>query len=567
MKSLAILFFSCSTSLLQAQNNFNYLDINQVKAGISNIGRMHYDPSANWPAYEVPAGSGAHSDFFTGLWIGGYDNANQLHLAAQTYRQFGDDFWPGPLDTTNGNITAPMSGQYDKIWKLNQSDINTFIANFNNGNVQNGSYTSVADLLSWPARGAGAQSRNLAPFADVNHNGIYDPMTGGDYPIIKGDQSLYYIFNDNLNHQSSGAAPMKVEIHATAYAYGNSATASQHSFLSKATFYNYKIINRSNLNYNNVFVTLWTDVDLGYYGDDYIGCDVQGNYGYCYNADNYDESVGGVVGYGSNIPAAGYQIVKGPLANADGIDNNNNGIIDESCEQQLMSRFNYFNNSFAGTPIQQTDPQSAAQYYNYMSGYWRDNTPFTCGGNSYGGTIQTPFVYPGTTYTNGACGASAWTELTAGNTPNDRRYMIGVGPFNFNAGEVQEIEYVHCTSFPAGATTALMQLKTDMQLLKNFSDAYFPVTCVATSIQEQQNSGSFILYPNPANDELTLSFKENTSLKSTISLMDVCGKVLLTKENTELDKITLNVQELASGIYFIKASSNGKSIVKKFVKE
>lgn len=138
-------------------------------------------------AYEVPVGGGVHSDFVLGLWIGGYDTNNQLHLAAQTYRQSGVDYWPGPLDTTNATINSTVSNQYDKIWKLNQTDINAFITNFNNGNVQNGSYTPVADLLSWLAQGTGAQTKNMAPFEDVNHNHINDPLVGGDYPIIKGD--------------------------------------------------------------------------------------------------------------------------------------------------------------------------------------------------------------------------------------------------------------------------------------------------------------------------------------------------------------------------------------------
>jgi hypothetical protein len=565
MKRLSIVFVACVSLASQAQNNFKYLDINNVKAGISNRNLMHYNPATMQASYEVPAGSGTHSDFVSALWIGGYDNGNTLHLAAQTYRQFGDDFWPGPLDTTNAGITTATSNQYDKIWKLNQADINAFMTNFNNGNVQNGTYTPVADLLSWPAQGTGAQSRNLAPFVDVNGNHVYDPLVGGDYPVIKGDQSLYYIFNDNLNHASSGAAPMKIEVHATAYAYGNSATASQYSFLNNATFYNYKIINRSNQNYHDAFVTLFTDVDLGYYGDDYIGCDVPGNYGYAYNADANDETVGGVIGYGAMIPAAGYQVLKGGINAQDGIDNDADGTIDEPCEPMGMTRFNYFNNAYPGTPLNQVYPQNAAQYYQYMSGFWRDNTPFTCGGNAYGGLTATPFVYPGTTYTNAAC-AGNWSEITAGNVSFDRRYMIGTGPFTIQAGSTFEIDYVHCTSFPTGSNTALAALNTDMSMLRTFYSVYNPAgLCAPVSVEEQNHAPVFSVYPNPATSEIRLAFGNNSP--ATIELLDLYGKVLLRTSNDHKENMYIDLSSFASGIYFVKVSTEGKSTVKKIMKE
>lgn len=567
MKTIVSFSFVCFCATAFAQNPLKYLDINQVKAGVYNRGDMHWNMNTGNAAYEVPAGSGIHSDFATGLWIGGYDIANQLHVAAQTYRQGGVDFWPGPLDTTNATINSTVSNQYDKIWKLNQTDINAFITNFNNGNVQNGSYTPVADLLSWPAQGTGAQTKNMAPFEDVNHNHIYDPLVGGDYPIIKGDQTLYFIFNDNLSaHQASGGLPLKLEIHATAYAYGNSALASQNSFLSKATFYNYKIINRSNTNYHDVFTTLWTDVDLGYYADDYIGCDVGGNYGYAYNADSFDETVSGVGGYGAVSPAAGYQVLRGPLMPNDGIDNNNNGVVDEPCEQQLMSRFTYFNNSFSGIPLMTTDPQSAKQYYQYMTGAWKDNTPFTCGGNGYGGTVPTPFMYPGTTYTNGACGSANFSEGAAAG--GDRRYMISVGPFNLNSHDVQEIEFVHCTSFDyTAANNPKAKLKMEMGFLKVFSDNNNPPNCTVISVNELEKQQNFSLYPNPTVSELTISFNQQVNSTVNISVLDILGKVLLAKEINELNKVILNVSELESGVYFVKVESNGKSAVQKFIKE
>ncbi|HRD38808.1 MAG TPA: hypothetical protein PLC65_09255, partial [Bacteroidia bacterium] len=62
-----------------------------------------------------------------------------------------------------------------------------------------------------------------------------------------------------------------------------------------------------------------------------------------------------------------------------------------------------------------------------MSGYWKDSTSFTCGGNAYGGTTPTKFVYPWMNYQNNPC-ASNWTELSVGNLAGDRGYNISSGP-------------------------------------------------------------------------------------------------------------------------------------------
>jgi len=565
MKSLALIICTLGLLNLGGQNNYKFLDINQVKAGIANRGDMHWNSNTGNASYEVPAGTGRHSDFASGLWIGGLDIGGQLHVAAQTYRQSGVDFWPGPIDTINGATTQTVSSQYDKIWKLNQSDINAFITNFNNGNVQNGSYTPVADLLTWPAQGVGKYTRNMAPFADVNNNHVYDPLVGGDYPIIKGDQSLYFIFNDNLSsHQATGSPSLKVEVHATAYAYGSSAIASQYPFLSNTTFYNYKIINRSNLDYHNTFVTLWSDVDLGYYGDDYIGCNVPGNYGYAYNADSLDESNGGTSGYGSNPPAAGYQVLKGPFMSNDGVDNNNDGIIDEACEQQLMSRFTYFNNSFAGVPIQTVDPSDGDEYYNYMSGFWKDGSSFTCGGNAYGGTIATPFVYPGNTYASSSCGSTSWSES---GVAGDRRYMISIGPFDFKKNSVHEIEYVHCTSFDYSNHNPIAKLKTDMQMLRTFSEVYHPSNCILNSVAEKTDELKVELFPNPVSSVLTLSFDQSIRLEANVMIVDILGKTILTQQNINNNRMTINTEELTKGIYFAKIILGTKMVTRKFNKE
>lgn len=552
MKTLLLHIGLFSTVALNAQN-FQYLDINQVKAGINCSGTIHYDPNTGNSSYEVPKGSGRHSGGRTSLWIGGLDAASQLKLAGQTNPQTASDYSPGPLSTLDATTSSTVVSQYDKVWKINKSEIDAFL----NG----GPLTS--NILNWPGNGDLNQNQDplLAPYVDVNSDGHYDPQFG-DYPKIKGDQAIFYVYNDNYGLHASGGQTIGVEIRVMAYAYNTCSLVASNPYLDYTTFYDYQIINRSSFDLYSTYIGLETDADLGKYNDDFIGCDAQDAYGYVYNADPVDEN-----GYGNHPPAAGYRLLKSPYADIDGIDNNGDGMIDEPYEENGMTGFYYYNNSFPGIPVQMTDPSYAVDYYHYMTGFWKDGTPFTCGGDAYGGSIPSKFVYPSDTYTTGSCGAASWTESGAGNVGGDRRYVISSGPFTFQPGEVVEVEFAHVTSFDSITNDPLAKLDQDMQNLKSLYNSGTINSCSAVSLKENDKSIEFQLFPNPTSSMLTVSSDQFTNGTTNISISDVLGKTVLNTESKNTHQINLNVSELSSGVYFLKVNSEGNSSIKKFVKE
>src|SRR5829696_8575650 len=92
MKAIAA---GCAPSTAKTEMAFN-----NVRTVILMNGDMWWDAMASLgPQYEIPKGGGIHSLFSGALWMGGVDASNNLKVAAQTYRQDGSDFWPGPLDT------------------------------------------------------------------------------------------------------------------------------------------------------------------------------------------------------------------------------------------------------------------------------------------------------------------------------------------------------------------------------------------------------------------------------------------------------------------------------------
>ena len=56
-------------------------------------------------------------------------------------------------------------------------------------------------------------------------------------------------------------------------------------YISKSYLPFYKIINRATTPLNDTYFGQWVDPDLGFYLDDYVGCDVGLGLGFCYNGD------------------------------------------------------------------------------------------------------------------------------------------------------------------------------------------------------------------------------------------------------------------------------------------
>ena len=433
------------------------LDVNNVRTTIMTGGDMWWNLSD--AQYEIPKGGNKHSMFAGSLWIGGVDAGGQLKVAAMTYRQSGNDFWPGPLNTSNATISSDECEKWDQHFKIDRSVVEEYVARFG----IDPTYEIPEEILEWPAHGDQSlgQDEFLAPFFDENENGIYEPY-GGDYPdynitgtndeaALFGDQTLWWVFNDKGNiHTETDADALGLEIHAQAFGF----TADNE--VNDMTFYNYKIINRSTLPLEETYFGQWVDADLGYYLDDYVGCDVNLGLGICYNGDAEDE---GAAGYGFNPPAIGVDFFQGPLADPnDGLDNDRDGVTDEAGEQIIMSKFVYYNND----NTMQGNPSGGTDIYNYLRGIWRDNVPMTYGGNGKGGgngatTDECNFMFPGTS--DDAFPGQEWTELTAGNEPADRRFLQSAGPFTLLPGAVNEITTgVVWARAKSGGQTASVQL-------------------------------------------------------------------------------------------------------------
>ena len=472
------------------------LDINNVRARINTGGDMWWDLQGN-PEYFIPKNTTKTSMFSASLWIGGLDVNGQLKLAAQRYRGNGNDFWTGPV-TRDGaaSVDAETCDYYDKHFVITRAEVEEFIAVYaEGGGVLPAGYEVPRCIKEYPAhpfKSDAGFSPFLAPFFDKDGDLTYN-YEKGDYPyydfdntlcpinypcgyqapktmegngiladqVLKGDMTLWWVFNDkgNIHSETKGEA-IGMEIRAQAFAFATN------DEINNMTFYTYEIINRSTYELTNTYFSQWVDTDLGYAWDDYVGCDVRRGLGYCYNGVDPDGQ-GKPQDYGSQPPAVGVDFFQGPYMDPDGIDNPawdpahplvncneaingvnfGNCIIDD--ERFGMRRFVYHNNT-GGSYWAITDPEVAPEYYNFLRAIWKDGEKMRYWGNGHTNAGATgpecDFMFPDNTDpcnwgTRGVpiSNPPYWNEVTAGNDPDDRRFMQSAGPFTLKPGAVNYI--------------------------------------------------------------------------------------------------------------------------------
>ena len=534
-----------SATIISAQpapfSTIDYVDINNIKAGVLVHGDMWWSPATQLAACEFPKSSGKNISFTGSLWMSGYDAGSQLHVAAQTYRQDGNDYWPGPLDNT-GTIAYNTSQAWAKIWKVNRTQIDSFLAF-----TTHTSANTPPSILQWPAKrnpyaagnGGVALTINsdMAPFVDVNHDGVYNALQG-DYPATKGDQTLWWLYNDNGPvHTETNGTPLKVEIHAMAYAY------SRGTLIDNAIYYEYNIFNKSANNYTNFRVGQFADVELGAGGDDYIGFDSTHRMGIVYNSSSVDAV------YGNMVPMAAVSLISLPN--------------DGPATYVPAGSFMYYDNT---VDPKRGNPATAGEHNNYLRSEWRDSThlkrDFTFPGMpsvGYGtGYQDCNYVYSGDPSDN-----TQWSECVCNNRPDDRRFIIASNDFTLNGGSSQKIVIALLTT-NLGANNgcpnaSFANIKTVADTVWNIYQHPYPSAGIAGAAVESD----IHIYPDPAHDKLFISGGQD---RANYRVYNMMGQAVAVPLSAAENIVQLDIAALVPGMYGIQYTSNGISTVMRFIK-
>jgi len=561
--------------IIVMRKSHEVLDANNIHATIDKY-VLFSGAGYSKPGFEVPKNSGSHSIYASNMWVIGQESGNIYgnvrKFGGQT--SSGNDMFSsnsGPVSNIS-HTDSLMNTKWDRVWKVKQYEIDYHTANWNSIN-----YTAPISILDWPAHGDTTlgEAYYLAPFVDVNNDGNYTPLQG-DYPQIKGDQAIYFIYNDGFSNFLVN--PMKAEIQGMAYAY-----QCQDSALQNTIFVDYKIINRSQKTYINTKFGMWADMDLGNGNDDYVQSDVDRNLFYTFNGDAFDEDAGRP-GYRDNPPGQALMMLKGVKQDNDGQDNafgiganqsiNGTGFGDGIADNELWGMTSFRNFYNGGTFF--GDPRYPADYLNYFNAYWKDSTPLVYGGMGHQSsplatTQQCNFAFPDSSdsYNYGTIGVQmpAWNQISANLTPADVRGILISGPVTFAPGDEIELTYAFVFGrdyVNMGAQAGVTNMLERADSIRSYYNQGLTACGFPVSVKEPIDTKSnLLIYPNPTNNLINIRQEKANSI--TIQVLDITGKVLLTKSSIN-QLTTIDLREFTNGIYLVKVISGNNIIVQKIIK-
>lgn len=507
---------------------------------VSLYGNIGYDGSSSQyrVIYTAPNGDGtnASSIFQTALWVG-----NGSNMAAVRFMANGSDFFPGPLRLADAQTDMATTMRFNHVWRVTRGMINYHIAHCGEEG-----YVPEEDIATWPGNGPEGYAAQLAPFYDADNNGRYNALAG-DYPLIRGDECTFSIFNDAyMSHTESGGEPLGIEVHCMTYSF-----AEPDSAMAYTIFTHYDIYNRSANTYDNTYLGAFTDFDIGNAVDDYIGCDVQRNMFYGFNGTEQDLS-----GYGAFVgvpPAQSCTFLGGAQTDIG--------------DRHGMTNFTYYNNS---SSFRNGEPTCAADYHHYMASLWRDSTHVTYGAMGLDGEIPCTHMFPWDSdpdhiSTGGIDPGYLWTEFLINNPPSDRRGVGSSGPFNFTSGSMQQLDLAYTTAWGSDNINSIRALgaATDnvrRQWLRDTTDTDRPFTYrpysaphPVSGIGTVAGDDAVRVYPNPTDGQLRIEADGVIS----VELYDIYGRCMLVKKQGD----SIDLTPIPSGTYILRVThTKGVSI-------
>lgn len=559
-------------SIVFKVNNKTFIDINNVRALVNPFGNQFWDLNGN-DYFEFPKGSGHNMSYNNALWLGGFDHDRKLHIAAETYRKRGADFWTGPLSKEQDVfVDSTQNFRWNRVWKVSKKNIEYHINHWDDEG-----YIMPRSIRTWPAQGNTEMFQNafLAPFVDVDYDQEYHPEKG-DYPLIKGDQSIFFIFNDLKTHMESKGLPMGVEIHGMVWAIHDTAKP----WYDNTVFLHYEIHNRSNENYTNCFVGLFTDSDIDSTITERLSCDIQRS-SILTKGDESDDS-GKII-----PPSVGVVLLGGPKLFPDFVDNEA-GLCDESIngigfgdetvdnERMGMTRFITYNKKQLSN---QGYPFTPQEYYNYLNAKWKDGSPLQYGGF---GTFETGaygpechFMFPGETdpcfWGTGGIepyGPVNWNDNPTKFMSKQKNSLASTGPFVFKANSYENFDVAFVCAWDSTEKNSTHLLQTYIDSIRA-DFLVHPQTFGNIFIKRLPPSPplnlSPYIYPNPATDKIILTLPEDP-VANIIDIYTLAGEKVFHRRLPSQLSYSIDIRDFASGFYILRLISDDHVISGKFVK-
>jgi hypothetical protein len=398
--------------------------------------------------------------------------------------------------------------------------------------------TTSADYTGWPAQ----------------HGA---PVTPEGKPLLTGEQTLWCVYHDadSTYHVSveGSTPPLGVEVQQTIFAFD------WHIAMGNVIYLRLKVMNKLGDTLNDTYFGIWTDPDIGGSGDDFVGCDPALGLGFAYNGTNND------IRYGTQPPCVGYDLLKGPRG-------------DGGADLGMTSFEGYSNGQ---------DPINPTMSYRYLQGLTGGGFPIIdpTTGN------PTTFMLSGDPTTG-----TGWVD----SHPDDRRFIMGSGPFTMAPGDTQEIDLAIVAARGWNRIVAVRQMKILDELAQAAYDAGFigqflplspvagpddaarkpggdeqPQECYSRPADQASVSGNVWLAagPNPARGAVTIRLQAPAGSPCALRIVDAAGRLVRVLDarsqgasaEVAWDGKNSSGQEVPPGIYWVCLTAAGHTEAAKVV--
>lgn len=523
LRSLSILFLLLTLlSKLPGQSApiRDTLKVNSIEASVQSNGAF-FQGGTNGN-FLVPTASGASSSMSlmksAGLWLAGLDSEGNLKLSAQLSNENGKtDFYPGVL--SQDGVPDPA---FNLIAGVTIEEVNEH---------KNNPASMIPSIYGWPGSGNPffanyhgfdlPSDAFLAGFYDQFFNFQYNPAEG-DYPTLElrgcplknnADEALWFAFHDVGPHTQSGAEPLNMEVQTQFFGFN----CPEGSPVDRVLYVTYKLINRNPIPLDSCYFGVFLDFEIGNGLDDYIGSDPNRRFVFAYNGDEVDEG-----GFEHTAPVMAVDLLRGPF---------NNEPFEEVNEWHFV-------------PVDDAALNSPAAYYNLLAGRKLDGSPLPNNGLMYTGNPLDP---------------SAWSEISEGNTPGERKALASFGPFNLIPGAINELVlgYAWMRKHPNGSVAEnLSILGATMDAVQGLYDNCFELFDGCPNGVSTQNPASTFrisVTPNPFTEWLEVE-SPGTPMQS-VALFDATGRLVRDIVVQGNGPIRIQTLHLPAGFYGLQVRS------------
>ncbi len=487
------------------------------------------------------------------LCLGGKDSTGNVVTAVKSYGTNGADFFAGPNLPIPNDSLLKNSKDYDKIWKMTAIEIATFQEDLKDG-VLSGTFPNI---MSWPARNnpysevfngfSLPENVDLAPFKDLDKDGIYDPKKG-DFPMLEGISetnlpAVFYwcVYHDRGVHTFSKGKPMNVEVQQSAWLYD----CKNDTILSNSSFISFKIINKGEKTIDSLKAGLFTDPDFYCNKNNMTGSIPDQNTFWMYQNSGYNEHCN--ITYSRYIkPAISFTFLNQTMAAfvATGFDGFN------SLPQNIL-------------------PNQSTGYYNLLQGKWATGDKITCCGVGYEkNTTQaaTTFLFPENPNKTGG-----WSmQQNQNSIPSTERAAIGsVNLKMLLPNQSQRIDiaisYHQDTSYRKVLQATDLMYRNIPILQSAYNQKVLQNCKQFVTTKETTENLNISIFPNPFENQLVI--ENNNTQHIDYQILNMQGQLLKKGNILAENRQTIDTNFLPKGIYFIELKGeNGARKVEKIVK-